>query len=209
MTVRWLAMPTRTRLPSAPSEKAPQRIGQRLDVDDLTLATVFPSSGTRRGRSASTNPFTRPFTAATNPGWMSRPTSPSPEREPGTTRKLGRCGRRGSLAKLRVREPFAWSLPVRRRRRTRGIGARADRALGLGCSRGSGARRRGRCPDRRTSRRARRARGTARTAPPSCGPPARPRAMITAPTSTPGEQRDEDRRRDGASRGTGPSRRRA
>ena len=46
---------------------------------------------------------------------------------------------------------------------------------------------------------ARRGPGTARTAPPSCGPPSAPlRAMTAAPTTTPAIERDEDRGRDRA-----------
>src|SRR6185312_2443674 len=67
-TVRWVSTPTRTRLGSFASENSSR--------------SASAASGTLAACSATIEPLTRALTAATKPGWMSRPTMSAPARRP-------------------------------------------------------------------------------------------------------------------------------
>ena len=76
-TVRWLATPTRTRLlEAAVAEELAQRLGEQRPRRALRRRARCRRAAAARPRcSATIEPLTRAWTAATKPGWMSRPTT--------------------------------------------------------------------------------------------------------------------------------------
>src|SRR5256714_3143786 len=83
MTVRWLATPTRTRLPRrllANSSRSAWVTAAGSATSPSRIASVGSSAAA--ACSARIAPLTRTWAAAMSPGWMSSPTTSLPERRP-------------------------------------------------------------------------------------------------------------------------------
>jgi hypothetical protein len=93
-TVRWLATPRRTRLLRPPSLNSSRSVSASTPSSSTSPSrTMSAGNGASAACLIAIEPLTCACTAATWPGWMSRPTTSAPPRRPSLRLKLmeGAC----------------------------------------------------------------------------------------------------------------------